>query len=398
MNKMVSKRFSVVVCVMLILGVSLLQTPPVIAEEKYEKFLGKSFDTSIIYSTHLEEHVIASGFGADISIMAPVEPKESTFTKVACAIELGESWTQYWLNPPFLGGYVTCVPKLGNMWIKVLGDSYFWPSPNKIVDNTGTGDECTLSWEDLLRELMIILVGLIFKLRETPPSQEWETNAHWLKAIVRQGPFDPDNRLQTAGSNFYSYFDQKGYNTLTITAGADVLLWVYGYDVNGIFHSEIYETVGYSLDFQVSVPVTNAPYPPSTPSGVTDGHTYTTYNYSTSTTDPNEDNVRYEFDWGDGTTTTTGWYASGLTATASHSWSSPGAYYVKVRAQDVYEEWSGWSEVNEVRVNYTPPVGVGGIQFLVNKFELLAPYILVSVVSVASVVSVVLFKRRKKEG
>ena len=38
---------------------------------------------------------------------------------------------------------------------------------------------------------------------------------------------------------------------------------------------------------------------------------------------------------------------------------------------------------------------VGGFQTPVNKFELLAPYIVVSVV--ASVVSVVLFKRRKKE-
>ena len=52
---------------------------------------------------------------------------------------------------------------------------------------------------------------------------------------------------------------------------------------------------------------------------------------------------------------------------------------------------------DSIELKLTHLTGVGGIQFPVNKLELLAPYIVVSVVSVA-VVSVVLFKRRKKEG
>ena len=53
---------------------------------------------------------------------------------------------------------------------------------------------------------------------------------------------------------------------------------------------------------------------------------------------------------------------------------------------------------HNIELKLTPPTApVGGTLFLVNKLELLAPYIVVSVVSVA-VVSVVLFKRRKKEG
>jgi hypothetical protein len=71
---------------------------------------------------------------------------------------------------------------------------------------------------------------------------------------------------------------------------------------------------------------------------------YTAYAYSTSTVDPDGDNVRYEFSWGDGTgNTLTGWYASGATGSVSHSWSRPGMYQVQVRAQDVYGLWSGWS-------------------------------------------------------
>lgn len=91
----------------------------------------------------------------------------------------------------------------------------------------------------------------------------------------------------------------------------------------------------------------NAPHPPSTPfmpSGPTSGYRNVWYTYSTSTIDPNGDNIRYEFSWGDGTSNTvTGWYVSGATASASHYWSTSETYYVKVRAQDVYGPWSGWS-------------------------------------------------------
>ena len=99
---------------------------------------------------------------------------------------------------------------------------------------------------------------------------------------------------------------------------------------------------GWSPSLTVTI-VNRAPNTPSTPSGPTSGYTGISYSYSTSTTDPDGDNVRYQFDWGDGSTTTTGWYPSGSTASASHSWGSTGTYYVKVKAQDEYGEWSGWS-------------------------------------------------------
>ncbi|MGQ9460564.1 MAG: PKD domain-containing protein [Candidatus Bathyarchaeaceae archaeon] len=80
------------------------------------------------------------------------------------------------------------------------------------------------------------------------------------------------------------------------------------------------------------------PDPPSTPSGPASGIVGTTYSYSTSTTDPNGDPVvQYQFNWGDGSTTLTG------SATASHSWSLPRTYQVKVQAQDSFGLWSDWS-------------------------------------------------------
>ena len=97
------------------------------------------------------------------------------------------------------------------------------------------------------------------------------------------------------------------------------------------------------------------PATPSTPSGSTSGYTYTAYPYSTSTTDPNGNDVCYEFDWGDGYTTTTPWKASGVTASASHSWSSLGTYDVTVRAQDSYNLWSDWSPPLTVNIVNRPP-------------------------------------------
>jgi len=86
--------------------------------------------------------------------------------------------------------------------------------------------------------------------------------------------------------------------------------------------------------------------PPNTPSKPSGPYWYIEadwyYDYSTSTTDPDGDDVKYQFDWGDGWTTTTGYYSSGETVTRTHRWSSKGTYYVKVRAYD-HDDWSGWS-------------------------------------------------------
>ncbi len=107
---------------------------------------------------------------------------------------------------------------------------------------------------------------------------------------------------------------------------------------------------GWSSSLTVTI-ANRAPNTPSTPSGPSYGYLGSSYTYSTGTTDLDGDNIRYEFSWGDGTTTTTGWYASGSTASRSHSWSSTGTYYVKVRAQDPYGAWSGWSSTRTVYIS-----------------------------------------------
>jgi len=89
---------------------------------------------------------------------------------------------------------------------------------------------------------------------------------------------------------------------------------------------------------------------PSAPLGENSGFVYAAYIYSTSSSDPDEDQVKYTFDWGDGTTTTTDLFDSGETASASHSWSSAGIYWIRAMATDSKGAASGWSAVFVVEI------------------------------------------------
>ena len=132
------------------------------------------------------------------------------------------------------------------------------------------------------------------------------------------------------------------YHSWICAIGADNIVRHAGY-------IDLYDTVTYEY--------VNTPNTPSTPSGPTSGYRWKYYTFTTSTTDPNCDNVRYQFDWGDGETEWTGWYTSGATASASHHWTSSGTYNVKVRAQDSTGAWSDWSSSLTVSIQYS---GGGG--------------------------------------
>ncbi|MGB2988000.1 MAG: metallophosphoesterase, partial [Phycisphaerae bacterium] len=69
------------------------------------------------------------------------------------------------------------------------------------------------------------------------------------------------------------------------------------------------------------------PYQPEGPTGAVTGNVAGSYSYSTTTTDPEGDQVFYLCDWGDGTDS--GWlgpYDSGSSCTVSHQWVEVGAY------------------------------------------------------------------------
>ena len=103
---------------------------------------------------------------------------------------------------------------------------------------------------------------------------------------------------------------------------------------------------GWSNTLAVYVDVNEKPSVPSTPSGPSTGKVGRVYTFTTSSTDPDDsshEKIKYRFDWGDGHLTWTDWYTPGETAYASHSWSSPGTYTIKVYAEDLHGLETTWS-------------------------------------------------------
>ncbi|HUI40023.1 MAG TPA: PKD domain-containing protein [Methanothrix sp.] len=112
-------------------------------------------------------------------------------------------------------------------------------------------------------------------------------------------------------------------------------------------------TSAWSDELEVNITTNHPPNTPSAPSGPTTGHVRSSYTYSASTSDPDGDNVKYTFDWGDKTQNETDFVKSGIAVNASHTWQKAGTYYVKVKAADGKVE-SAWSPTLTVRISGTP--------------------------------------------
>jgi hypothetical protein len=111
----------------------------------------------------------------------------------------------------------------------------------------------------------------------------------------------------------------------------------------------------------------NPPNKPNTPDGPARGKPGISYSYQTSTTDPDNDQLYYMWDWADGTTLTwDGPYDSGQIVAASHIWSTKGSYSIKIKAKDTTGAESVWSDPLPITLPYSyNPM----LQFLERLFE-----------------------------
>jgi len=92
------------------------------------------------------------------------------------------------------------------------------------------------------------------------------------------------------------------------------------------------------------------PSKPSTPSVTQPVFRNVNKRVYTSSFDPKHSSIRYTFDWGDGTGTTTGYFASGKWAYADHVWRQTGTYPVMVFATNSKGTTSQWSNIKYVTV------------------------------------------------
>jgi hypothetical protein len=93
------------------------------------------------------------------------------------------------------------------------------------------------------------------------------------------------------------------------------------------------------------------PDTPETPDGPTTGATAIEYTFTTTTTDPEGEDVYYKFDWGDGNFSDwIGPFGSGATGDGSYIWTAAGTYDIKVKAKDINDGESDWSAAHTIDI------------------------------------------------
>ena len=98
------------------------------------------------------------------------------------------------------------------------------------------------------------------------------------------------------------------------------------------------------------------PNKPAKPSGPTSGKPGEEYTYTTYYSDPKGEQVYYMWDWADGTYSDwIGPYESGDTASASHSWDDLGTYSIRVKAKDINNNETEWSNPLAVKIENNHP-------------------------------------------
>jgi hypothetical protein len=96
------------------------------------------------------------------------------------------------------------------------------------------------------------------------------------------------------------------------------------------------------------------PVKPQAPSGPASGKTNTEYTYTSSTTDPESDQISYMFDWGDGSYSSwIGPLNSGATASGKKTYTVEGSYQIKVVAKDSHGKLSVWSDPLSISMPYS---------------------------------------------
>jgi len=226
-------------------------------------------------------------------------------------------------------------------WYWSFGDSVYSPTqnPSHIYDETGT---YTVS------------------LKVTDDIDGYDTDA--TTVVI----YPPEVVVADAGGPYSGGVGQVIAFTGSAVGGVSPYTFEWDLDNDGFYDdatgqsaSKSWSTIGtYTIGLKVTdnigttdtdtaqVSITSqAPNKPSKPSGSTSGKAGEEYTYTSSTTDPDDDDVFYLFDWDDGTDS--GWlgpHNSGDTVTASHTWTDQGNYQIKVKAKDTSGVESDWSD------------------------------------------------------
>jgi len=98
------------------------------------------------------------------------------------------------------------------------------------------------------------------------------------------------------------------------------------------------------------------------------------YDYSTMTTDPEGHDVYYMWDWGYDITDWLGPFESGDYVTFPHIWQEPALYEIRIKAKDIYDAESDWSESIDIFVKKPGDIDGNGVVNVLDLLDLLASW------------------------
>jgi hypothetical protein len=94
------------------------------------------------------------------------------------------------------------------------------------------------------------------------------------------------------------------------------------------------------------------------------------YEYGFVSIDPENDNLSFDIDWGDGNIETDiGPFPSGEIFPRNHSWNKTGTYLIKSRAKDEFDYYSDWS-VHKISIPRNKAVKINPLELLFERFPL----------------------------
>ncbi len=179
-------------------------------------------------------------------------------------------------------------------------------------------------------------VGVISSARTPYGTSNWPTNPGASYSIIYEFNRFLINNSEKVGEAF---FNSKYYCNVNFN-------WYGWVEYNDLYTFNLYGDP--SLEIR-GIDIGGKPDKPIIPDGPSSGKIGEEYIYSSSTTDPDDDQIFYMFDWGDGTDS--GWlglYESGEICEASHIWTKEGSYEIKTRAKDTKDLISDWSDPLEI--------------------------------------------------
>jgi hypothetical protein len=198
-------------------------------------------------------------------------------------------------------------------------------------------------------------------LASNPKATAKDFGYTYKRSLVSQYvPYDdPDNlpgnwtltvNIPDGHGNVTKYPDKNYYQTgdiVTLLAIADPQ-WVFDYWSGDLSGNVNPVNIVINSNMTVTAYFTDRDYPPYSPHspyGPTSGKTGIVYNYTTNTIDPDDDQVYYKWNWGDGTISDwLGPFPSDEIATSQHTWNKKGWYQITVKAKDIHGLESNWSD------------------------------------------------------